>query len=79
VGPSNLIGRTLADLVLERQTGLVNLPVVGPDFRRWEPEPLRWLGSAALMKIAESLDAAELRDQPTPRFRSAIFDALVRK
>jgi len=79
VGPSNLIGRTLADLVLERQTDLVNLPVVGPDFRRWEPEPLRWMGSATLMKIAESLDAAELRDQPTPRFRSAIFDALVRK
>ncbi len=31
------------------------------------------------MKIAESLDDAELRDRPTPRIRNAIFDALVRK
>ena len=79
VGTSNLVGRTLADLILKRQTDLVELPLVAPDFRNWEPEPLRWIGSKVLMKIAKSLDAAELRDRTTPRIRGAIFDALVRK
>ena len=79
VGASNLVGRTLADLILERPTDLVNLPLVGPDFRSWEPEPLRWIGATMMMKIAESLDATELSDRPTPPIRSAIFDALVHK
>ncbi|HJO05133.1 MAG TPA: FAD-binding oxidoreductase [Acidobacteriota bacterium] len=79
VGPSNLVGRTLADLILERPTDLVELPIVERDFRNWEPEPLRWIGARALTKIAESLDATELRDRPTPRIRNSIFEALVRK
>jgi glycine/D-amino acid oxidase-like deaminating enzyme len=44
VGTTNLAGRTLADLVLGRDTDLVHLPWVGHRSRRWEPEPLRWLG-----------------------------------
>jgi glycine/D-amino acid oxidase-like deaminating enzyme len=44
VGTSNLAGRTLADLVLGRRTGLTRLPWVGHVSPRWEPEPLRWLG-----------------------------------
>lgn len=44
VATSNLAGRTLADLVLRRDSDLVTLPWVGHRSRRWEPEPLRWLG-----------------------------------
>jgi glycine/D-amino acid oxidase-like deaminating enzyme len=44
VGTSNLAGRTLADLILGRRTPLTSLPWVGHSSRRWEPEPLRWLG-----------------------------------
>jgi glycine/D-amino acid oxidase-like deaminating enzyme len=44
VATSNLAGRTLADLVLRRDTGLSTLPWVGHRSPRWEPEPLRWLG-----------------------------------
>ncbi len=44
VAASNLAGRTLADLVLERDSDLVHLPWVGHRSPRWEPEPLRWLG-----------------------------------
>lgn len=48
VGASNLIARTLVDLILERQTGLSNMPwahrmAPGKALRRWEPEPFRWL------------------------------------
>ncbi len=41
---SHLCGHILADLILERQTARTTLPIVGHLGRRWEPEPLRWLG-----------------------------------
>ncbi len=44
VSTTNLAGRTIADLVLGRDTVLVRLPWVGHQSPRWEPEPLRWLG-----------------------------------
>lgn len=44
VTSTNLAGRTLRDLVLGRDTRLTRLPWVGHRTRRWEPEPLRWLG-----------------------------------
>ena len=44
VSTTNLAGRTLRDLVLERDTDLTRLPWVNHRSPRWEPEPLRWLG-----------------------------------
>ena len=44
VSTTNLAGRTLRDLVLGHDTELTRLPWVGHRSRRWEPEPLRWLG-----------------------------------
>ena len=44
VGTTNLAGRTLADLLLGRDTELTRLCWVGHRSPRWEPEPLRWLG-----------------------------------
>lgn len=44
VATSNLGGRTVADLILGRETDLTTLPWVNHRSPRWEPEPLRWLG-----------------------------------
>ena len=44
VSTTNLAGRTLADLILGRDTDITRLPWVGHVSPRWEPEPLRWLG-----------------------------------
>ncbi len=44
VTTTNLAARTLRDLVLEQPTDLAALPWVNHRVRRWEPEPLRWLG-----------------------------------
>jgi glycine/D-amino acid oxidase-like deaminating enzyme len=79
VAASNLAGRTLADLILERQSELVTLPLVGPPFPEWEPEPLRWIGARAVSAIGASLDEAELAGRPGSKLRGAIFDALVLK
>lgn len=59
VAATNLAGRTLADLVLERDTELVHLPWVGHRSRRWEPEPLRWLGMNAGLRAMTAADVEE--------------------
>ena len=59
VGTTNLAGRTLRDLVLGRDTELTRLPWVGHRSRRWEPEPLRWLGVNAGLKAMTFADAEE--------------------
>ncbi|CAI8820044.1 NAD(P)/FAD-dependent oxidoreductase [Pseudomonas sp. IT-P294] len=55
VGASNLGGRTLADLILQRDTEFVRQPWVVPQgrletLRTWEPEPCRWLGYNAIIR-----------------------------
>jgi len=59
VGTSNLAGRTLADLILGRDTELTRLPWVGHRSRRWEPEPLRWLGINAGLRGMTAADGEE--------------------
>ena len=67
---SNVLGRTLADLVLRRDSELVSLPWVGHASPRWEPEPLRFLASRAIVSTLGSADRAEDRtDRPARRAR----------
>jgi glycine/D-amino acid oxidase-like deaminating enzyme len=61
VASSNLAGRTLADLVRGAQTPLTALPWVNRRSRRWEPEPLRWLGVNLGLRTMGSADGAEER------------------
>jgi glycine/D-amino acid oxidase-like deaminating enzyme len=58
---ANISGRTLADLALGRDSDLVSLPWVGHRSRRWEPEPLRYLASSAIVRTLGSADRAEDR------------------
>ncbi len=59
VSSSNLAGRTLADLVLKRDTELVRLPWVNRRVSRWEPEPLRWLGVHTMYQLYKIADRRE--------------------
>lgn len=61
VATTNLAGRTLADLVLGRDSGLTRLPWVGHRSPRWEPEPLRWLGMNAGLQAMSWADRQEAR------------------
>jgi len=61
VGTSNLAGRTLADLITGRTSALTSLPWVGHRSPRWEPEPLRWLGVNAGLKVMTFADDVEER------------------
>ena len=59
VAASNLAGRTMADLILRRDTDRTSLPWVGVDARRWEPEPARWLGVRSSRRLLLSADERE--------------------
>jgi glycine/D-amino acid oxidase-like deaminating enzyme len=76
VGTSNLAGRTLADLITGRDTELTRLPWVGHRSRRWEPEPLRWLGVNAGLRLMTSADAAESRTG-RPARRAELFGRVI--
>ena len=76
VATANLAGRTLTDLVLGRDSDLVRLPWVGHRSRRWEPEPLRWLGMNAGLRVMTSADRTEERTG-RPARRAALFGRLL--
>lgn len=59
VTATNLAGRTLADLVLGRDTELCRLPWVGHRAKRWEVEPLRWLAVQGIYGLYRSADRIE--------------------
>ncbi len=61
VSTTNLAGRTLADLVMGDSSELTALPWVGHRSRKWEPEPLRWLGVNAGFRVMAAADRAEAR------------------
>ncbi len=76
VSTSNLAGRTLADLILRRDTELVHLPWVGHRSPSWEPEPLRWLGVNAVTALMTTADWSERRTGHPSRLASAFWSAI---
>jgi glycine/D-amino acid oxidase-like deaminating enzyme len=76
VSTTNLAGRTLADLVLRRDTELVELPWVGHNSPRWEIEPLRWLGMSGGLWAMTTADKAEARTGKPAR-RAALMQGLL--
>ena len=64
---ANISGRTMAQLVLGEQSDLTSLPWVGHRSRRWEPEPLRWMASRAIVQTLGSADRFEDTTDRTAR------------
>lgn len=76
VATSNLAGRTLTDLVLGRDSDLTRLPWVGHRSRRWEPEPLRWLGINSGLRLAGMTDAIAARTGRPAQRTGRLLDRL---
>ena len=87
VSATNLFGRIVADLISDReldrgthtQSELLRLPVVGPLSRRWEPEPIRWLGINAGRLAARIADKSEHQSGKDSRFWGGFVDGLLRR
>jgi glycine/D-amino acid oxidase-like deaminating enzyme len=75
VSTANLAGRTLADLVLGQDTERTRLSWVGRTARRWEPEPLRWLGARLVYGLYRAADRREsAREDPHPSRLARLAD-----
>jgi glycine/D-amino acid oxidase-like deaminating enzyme len=77
VGASNLAARILVDLVLGRDSDITHLPWVDDVARRWEPEPLRWLGASAIQWFGDRAARSELASGKPSRFWGGLFDQFV--
>ena len=75
VAAANLAGRTLADLLLERETELTQLPWVGRMGRPWPPEPIRFAavrGVNAMLQLADREELATGRTSALGRLAHVI-------
>jgi len=79
VAASNLAGRTLADLIADADTERCKLPLVAPEPRAWEFEPLRWLAVSAISAMGDRADRTELSTGRRARLSAALFDRVVGK
>lgn len=80
VGATHLAGRTLAALITGHDDDdLVRLPWVAHRSRRWEPEPLRWIGVNLGRSAATRADAVERRTGRASRFWTRLMDVLLRR
>ncbi|MFD9871247.1 NAD(P)/FAD-dependent oxidoreductase [Streptomyces niveus] len=76
VATTNLAARTLRDLIQQDSgqggpTDLTTLPWVNHKVRKWEPEPLRWLGVHTLYAAYRTADRQESRTHTTTTHRLA--------
>jgi glycine/D-amino acid oxidase-like deaminating enzyme len=71
VATANLAGRTLRDLMLRRDTPLAEAPWTRHVPRRWEPEPLRFLGVRTVYGLFRAADRHEERTQRASRLGRA--------
>lgn len=76
VASTNLAGRTLADLILGRDTEITALPWVGHIAKKWEVEPLRWLGVRGLYTAYGVADRMEAKGGARTPLVARIADAV---
>jgi hypothetical protein len=79
VGTANLAGRTLADLISGTPSDLVSLPWVDAPQRRWEPEPLRYIGINTLVQLPKGADRYEARRGTPSTWRAALMATLLNR
>jgi glycine/D-amino acid oxidase-like deaminating enzyme len=70
VATANLSGRTLAGMILGRDTAIIRLPTANHRSRSWEPEPLRWIGARFVQRGLKRVDDRAERTGEAPTGRS---------
>lgn len=72
VGPSHMVGRSLASLVLDRRDAHTNLAFVAPASSWVPPEPFHWIGGEAIRLGIMAKEEAELAGREPGRIASAV-------
>jgi len=76
VAAANLAGRTMADLITGQETERASFPWVGHRSRKWEPEPLRWLGVRGSRGVLGVADDREYKTDQEARIAYRISQLL---
>ena len=72
VGPSHMVGRTLAALALDRRDEYSRLPIVDPAPQRVPPEPFHWIGGSAIHAGIMSKEQAEGEGRAPSKIAAAV-------
>jgi len=72
VGPSNMVGRTLASLSLGHKDEHTALAFVDPKTPRVPPEPFHWLGGESIRFAIEKKEEAEMAGHQPNQLASAV-------
>jgi glycine/D-amino acid oxidase-like deaminating enzyme len=72
VGPSHMVGRTLAALALDRRDEYSRLPIVDPSPQRVPPEPFHWLGGSTIHAGIIAKENAESNGRSPSRVASTL-------
>ena len=72
VGPSNMVGRTLASLSLDQSDEHTHLAFIDHKTPRVPPEPFHWIGGESIRFAIEKKEEAEMRGQQPSQVASAI-------
>ncbi|MGN6256849.1 MAG: NAD(P)/FAD-dependent oxidoreductase [Solirubrobacterales bacterium] len=72
VGPSNMVGRTLASLALDKEDDHTRLAFVDAHTPRIPPEPFHWLGGESIRYAIEKKEEAEMQGRQPGRVVSAV-------
>lgn len=74
---SQLAAKALANCLLDTDDPSTRLPFVGHRSRSWEPEPFRWIGINAMLRIGSIADALESRDSRLAPAATWMLDRVV--
>lgn len=77
VALSHLAGRATAAAILGIDSPDLRLPIAHHANKQWEPEPLRWLGVNAALRLPTVIDAVEGRTGRPSRRLTAVLNRLV--
>ena len=75
VGPSHMVGRSLASLALDRHDEYSQLPFIDPSPQHVPPEPFHWLGGEIIRRALVTKENAELAAR-RPSFLSKAISKL---
>ena len=73
VGPSHMVGRTLASLALDRRDDSSNLAFVDPAPPAVPPEPFGWVGGEAIRAAIDRRERAELAGRGANPVSAVVF------
>lgn len=72
VGPTNMVGLTLASLAFDRTDEPTRLAFVDPKIPRVPPEPFHWIGGEAIRVGIDRKEQAEMEGRPPGRIAATV-------